>query len=272
MSTLTLESVDYSARNESEISAWDFIKDVAGNRPYYILEAPKFALDVVIKTMGIAAYPLTRISVVCQKVVNTENFIALFQDVMIIPTQCSKLARSSIEWIKGESNYLAPLNQVRKTVGLFASTLGDFVNSCDAFETLRTSTASAPAFRRWSIFTEKAGAAGSAIGSASRIFDYMIGDLENESEVEFNPSQQKIRDSLASSRNLWNVTRDISILAISVLTVACGGFAMIPSALGVGLSGSILGARLVSYYREVQMKALEEARPSLLIAKKELNA
>ena len=64
---------------------------------------------------------------------------------------------------------------------------------------------------------------------------------------------------------------DVSIFVMSALTVAYG-FAGIPAAASVALSGSVLGSRLVSYYREVQIKTLDEAHPSFLIAKKELKA
>lgn len=275
MSAITLESVDFSARNEAEISAWDFVKDVAGNRPYYILETPKFVLDVVIASLGVAGSAINSVSRVCSKVVNTENVVALFQDVMVIPTQCKKLATTSVEWIRGEEGAFSALNQVRKTIGLFASTLGDFVNSCDAIEAISTSiseAAVAPPFRRWSVFTEKAGAIGSAVGSASRIVDYALGDLDNDTSVALKSSQEQVRNNLFHSKNMWNLARDVSILAVSVLTVYCGAFAAIPAGISIGLSGSILGSRLVSYYREVQIKALEDSRPGLVIAKKELNA
>lgn len=263
MSTISLDCVESAALESSNVTTWDFVKDIAGNRPYYVFEVPKILIDVVSKTFSAADAVLLTTSAGFERILSTENFITLFQDVVALPAAGRSLAGKVTGYFSSSASLTSMLDEIRRFSGRVASTVGDYALAVSSLKDL--SPALNATANKIKFFSEKTGYLCSAFGSGSRIVDYFYREAESSSGLA--PSAEKVSKPIVDSKKLWDLSRDVSLLAISVLSVACGGHAAIPSTISIALSGSLLGSRLVSYYRDVQLREIEKSQAKMVQAR-----
>lgn len=263
MSTISLDCVESAALESSNVTAWDFVKDITGNRPYYVFEVPKFLIDVVSKTFSAADAVLLTTSAGFERILSTENFITLFQDVVALPGAGKSLAGKVTGYFSSSTSLTSMLHEVRRFSGRVASTVGDYALAVSSLKDL--SPALSATASKIKFFSEKTGSFFSAFGSGSRIVDYFCAEAEASSSLA--PSFEKVSKPIADSKKLWDLSRDVSMLAICILSIACGGYRAIPSTISIALSGSLLGSRLVSYYRDVQLREIEKSHVKMVQAK-----
>lgn len=263
MSTISLEAVDASALNSSDLKLKDFSLEILNSKPFYLFEVPRYILDTTIKAFSVGDRVISSLCKGCEKIANAENLVALFQDVISLPEQLGKLKSKVVGCVAGDERITDTLNQARKFIGYVGSTLGDYCFSCEALKELKVPV------DKIHVVSEKAGLYGSSVGAASRVFDYVTGDFDQEAAKSY-PVAESIRQPILDSRRAWDCARDVSILALGVLGIGFGGVAQIPSIALVGFSGAVLGARLISVYKDMQLKKIDDANPYKSNAIKEL--
>jgi hypothetical protein len=255
MSTLSMDAVDASAFNSSDVNLKDFSLEILNTKPFYAFEVPKFMIDTTMKVFSIGDKVLADLCKGFEKISNAENLVMFFQDVVAVPAQVGAMKNKLISYTSGKQSLLPVANQARKLAAFISSTVGDFYFSCEALKEMKIPVG------KIHVFTERAGLWGSALGAASRVFDYVAKDFEDQNTIKTYPVSSKVRSQIIDSKRAWDCARDVSILAVSLLGVFCGGFANIPSAALVGFSGSILGSRLVSVYKDTQLKKVDDCNP-----------
>jgi len=253
------DPIEQIATQSLDIDPVTYFKNVASDRGYYVIEIPRLTIELVLKLFGSANTALGALGAVLSKVVQTENIVFFAQDIIALPKQCTTFANKTIQWWNEEASLQEFAHQGRKFIGHVGSTVGDYADGCAALIGLG---APLTALKVSSVV----GSVGSAIGAASRITDYA---LEKPSVRSHNlmPQLDKVREAVAESRDLWNLSRDVSILSLSVLSLAVG-FSSLPVLFSVGLPATILGSRMAAYYRELQLKAIDDSCAQMLAAKK----
>lgn len=265
MSVNALE-LDQSAIDNSNIGPWKFTQEVLANRPYQFFGVIKTSAEALGHGFNIANGVLQPIYTGLSRVGNTENLIYFFQGVAAFPEQIQGLSNKVSGWWNGSDTFLSLANQTRKFAAHTLSTVGDYAEGCSALASLNVNVGSI------NIVSERVGNLGSALGSLSRIADYMSGDVSSKAPHNLKPSLEKVRQPIAESKNMWELARDISIFSLSSLCLGFGGFGAIPLVFAIGLPGSILGTKMVAYYREVQLKAIDASHPQIDASKKILKA
>lgn len=263
MSAIGSDAAERLAIDNVNIDPISYFKEVLGNRVYYVAEAPRLLAETVVsglKGMGfMVSTSLVTFAKTLDKVVKTENLIFFVQDVLDLPSQVKTLAGRTVAWWKGSISLASFANQGRKFVGHIGSTVGDYVDSCSALHNLKILGPNSGLF-------DKIGNLGSAIGAASRITDYAMEDTAARPKHQIVPQMEQMRATIAGSRALWNLTKDVSILALSVMCLSVG-FGALPAIFSVGLPATILGARMSAYYKELQLKAIDASYAQMAAAK-----
>lgn len=263
MSTLSIDAVDASALNSSDLNLKDFSLEILNSKPFYAFEVPKFVIDTTIKVFSLGDHVLSNLCKGCETISSAENVLMFFQDMISMPSQLSKMKASVIKYVNKQEAVSSVLNQARKLLAFSGSSLGDYYFSCEALKELKVPV------DRIQFVSEKAGLYGSSAGAASRIIDYISGDFEEDTSIEY-PVSDKIRSPIVESRRGWDCARDVSILALSLLGVYFNGLSAIPATPVAVFSGVILGSRLVSLYKDLQLKKIDDNNPYKASCFKEL--
>lgn len=269
VTALDLEKVEQSAIEASNIGPWKFAQELL-NRPYYPFAAVKITAEILGKGLGVASTTCGIVYAGLGKLVDTENFVFLFQDIVNLPDQTQKLAGKVSGWWNGSTTFLSLANQTSKFTGHIASTVGDYSDACSALKALgSTGGALQAGVDKISIVPAHVGYIGSALGALRRVGNYFEPkeSSSEEGSSKLSPSLEKVRQPVVASKALWELGRDVSIFALSSLCLCCGGFVAVPAVISIGLSGSILGTRMVAYYREVQEKAIVASHQKMISAK-----
>ena len=253
MSTLSIEAIDASALSSSDVNLKDFSLEILNSKPFYAFEVPKYVLDTTVKVFSVGDRALAGLCKGFETIANAENLVMFFQDVISIPSEVGKLKEKTIGYLNGTSSLKALLNQTRKLVGFAGSSLGDYFFSCEALKDLKIPV------EKIHVVSAKAGLYGSSVGAASRIYDYATNDFEEEKNSY--PVSHKVRNPIIESKRSWDCARDVSILGLCLLGICFSGVAGMPAAPVAALSGVVLGSRLVSVYKDFQLKKIDEANP-----------
>lgn len=285
MSVSAVDNIDSIALDKSDVGPFEFSKEVMGSRPFFVISIPKVAYDICSTVYApiSTAFKLSekilddKISGFFTKLGNyasVESVIALFQDVVLIPSEFSTFNKKVVCWISGKESLSEAAHGLRKFSAHISSTVSDCIYSVTALSDL------SPKFKRaipllkddQTKILEKVGAYTSIYAASSKIYDYVTGRIESTCKHNLTPSARKVRSQLESSRNFYDVVRDVSVIALGVLVIYKNGMANVPGFLGAALAGVVLGSRLVSFYREVQIKKIDDAHPSIEKAQKQLKA
>lgn len=252
MSVATAEQAALGAVDD--YSLYKFVtQDIPSSRQFHVFEAPKLMLDMVYKVAGFAGTTIEPVSNALGKVVDAENFVFFLQDLAALPGLTSNLKERVSGWMKGNTTLQDVANSVRKLGAQIFSTIGDYAGSIRALKNgLNVSVGP------FDFVSDRLGNWGSLLGSSSKLYDYLSGDVEKK-ETSLKPSLQGVIEPLQASKNFWDAAMHVSIIAISVIGLTWG---ILASPVSVTLlSTSILGSRLMSFYRNCQMKAVEGTRP-----------
>lgn len=263
MSAIGLDTTEQALMESTKIDALSYVKEIAGNRVYHFFETPKVVLEIFVKGFGMTNAVLGSMFGVLNKLVKTENLVFFAQDVLALPEKCAKLSDRAITWWKGDLSLKSFANEGRKFIGHIGSTVGDYVDGCSALQNLGVDVSSI------NKISDKVGSIGSAIGALSRITDYATNDTDSKPAHTLTPQLESVRKPIAESRDLWNLSRDVSILALCVLSLTVG-FAALPAILSIGLPGMILGSRMTAYYHELQLKAIDSSYVQMVATKQVL--
>jgi hypothetical protein len=264
MSVATLDAIEQTALDNSNIGPFKYTQELLANRPYHIFGVVKFVGDILVQGLGVANASVKVIHIGLTNLMNTENIVFFVRDIIELPEHSKKLYNKVSGWWNGSTTFLSTANQARKFVGHIASTVGDYVDGISALKGLKVNVAV------FDVISERIGSIGSAIGAGFRIVDYAVGDVSSNPPHSITPTLEKVRNPIVESKNFWDLSRDVSILALSVLCIGCGGAAAVPAALVVGLSSSILGSRMIAYYHEAKLKAVDTSHAQIKISEKVL--
>jgi hypothetical protein len=263
MSVIGLDATESALVESTQIDTLTYIKEIAGNRVYHFFEAPKVVLEIFVKGFGVTNAALGSMFGVLNKLVKTENIIFFAQDVIALPGQCAKFSERAFTWWNGNLSLKSLVNDGRKLIAHIGSTVGDYVDACSALQNLGVNVSSI------NKISDKVGSIGSALGAVSRIADYAANDTDAKPAHALQPQLESVRKPIEESRDLWNLSKDVSVLALSVLSLTVG-FSALPAILSIGLPGMILGSRMTAYYHELQLKAIDSSYVQMVAAKKVL--
>lgn len=253
MSSLSIDAIDAAALNNSDLNLKDFSLEILNSKPFYAFEVPKYFIDTTMKVFSLGDRALVGLCKGCETIANAENLVLFFQDMVSAPSELAKLKEKTICYVNGSTAFSSVMNQARKLVGFAGSCLGDYYFSCEALKELKVPV------EKIHVVSERAGLYGSSVGAASRIIDYATNDFD--SEVKDYPVSEKVRTPIIQSKRAWDCARDVSILALSLLGIYCGGLTSMPVAPVVALSGVVLGSRLVSVFKDIQLRKVDETNP-----------
>ncbi len=267
MSAVTMNSgLEKTALNNSKIGPFKYLQELLANRPYHCFEVVKSAGDFLINGLHLTGAMVLNTHKGLVKLVNTENLIFFAQDVAALPEESRKLGAKISGWWNGSTTFLTTMNQVRKFTGHIGSTVGDYVGSVAALKDLKITVGGLD------FLSERVGNIGSAIGAGSRLVDSISGDNIPSTPHQLEPALAKVRQPIEQSKVFWDATRDVSILALSVLCIGLGGGAAVPALVMTGFSASILAGRMLAFYNEARLKALDASYPQLKASEKVITA
>lgn len=261
--------IDQGGLQNIELSWIDYFQKVASDRGHHIFEVPKIVIESFghglkaasswLPSLAFCGARLANFANLLDKVVRTENIVFFAQDVLALPKECKALVSRAIQWRNEEVSLKEFAHQGRKFVGHIGSTVGDYVGSCSILKDLRI-----PGIMEVTDTVNNIGNLGSAIGAASRIADYALEETAAKTELT---ALQKIKESIKESRQRWDLTRDVSVFSLSVLSLIFGFSALNPI-VSVGLSATILGSRMAGYYQSCKERAVDESTLQRMAAKK----
>ena len=229
-----------------------FFKDVPSTRQFHVLQIPQVGLEIVHKIAGVGEAALAPITQGLGKIVSLEDIVFFVQDLAALPSHVSKLREKVSGYRAGNTQALELVHQVRKCVAHVFSTIGDYAGSIAALKGLNIAVS-----QTFDFVSDKVRNVSSLLGASSRFYDYMRGDLEYKSDG-LSPTLNNVRRPLEESKHFWDACMNVSIVALSALGLTYGAPAAAPVMFTLG-TASLLGSRLVSFYRSCQMKAVDES-------------
>ncbi|MEI8301045.1 MAG: hypothetical protein WCG10_05485 [Chlamydiota bacterium] len=258
-----INDIERRALDSTNIGPWEYAKELLANRVYLCFQATKLTLEFVGKGVGLANVVLSPIYTGFGKLTDTEALVFFCNDLLAFPEHFQKLSTKITGWKRGDLNAGAVNNQARKMFAHIACTVGDYVDSCSTLKKLNVNVEPLVFFATKETVEKVAGVAG-VIGSTSGIYDYFT-DKEQSSVAMLDPGLDRIKQSFVESKKVWNLAKNVSILALSSAALLCW---TLPVTLSIGLSSSILGSRMMSYYRDIQLGAIDKSHIQMQAAKK----
>jgi hypothetical protein len=255
-----ISDIEKAALDSTNIGPWDYTKELLANRVYVCFQATKLALEFTGKGVGLANTILTPIYAGLGKLTDTESLAFFLSDILAFPSHFNDLSTKINGWKRGALTAGAVNNQARKMFAHAASTLGDYFEACSALSQLNICVAPID------FVSKKVADIASVIGSTSGIYDYFT-DEDVSSELKLSPGLERIKRPFMESKQVWGLAKNVSILALSSSALLYGA---LPAMVSIGLSSSIVGSRMMCYYRDIQLEAINKAHPQMQLAKKAL--
>lgn len=253
-----INDIERRALDSTNIGPWEYAKELLANRVYLCFEATRLTVEFVGKGVGLASVALTPIYTGIGKLTDTEALVFFCNDILAFPEYFKNLSTKISGWKRGDFNAGAVNNQARKLFAHTASTVGDYFGACSALDKLKINVAPI------NFVSQKVADVASVIGSSSGIYDYFT-DKNDPSESKLHPNLERIKQPFVESKQVWGLAKNVSILALSSAALLYG---TLPALVSIGLSSSILGSRMVCYYRDIQLGAIDKSHIQMQLAKK----
>ncbi|MCH9630511.1 MAG: hypothetical protein S4CHLAM37_05120 [Chlamydiia bacterium] len=257
---MAVSTVEQAALDSAENYGFvDYFKEVASNRQAFVVGVPKAMLELSDTIAGVTTASLGALTTGLSKLTDAEDLVFFMQDLIELPEATGKVCKKVSGWMNGSVALIEVANQVRKLVAHIGSTVGDFAGSIRALRALNVNVGPAELES-----LNKIGSCGSLIGSSSKLYDIVYDTAPSQSDG-LNPDLQNVKRPYEESRNFWNAGMHVSIIALSALGVSVGMGAY-PAVVAVA-SASLLGSRMVSFYRTCQLNAMNASHPQMKQAK-----